>query len=61
MCCHAQLLADAARRPGDPVVEAGPEEIAASKAEMGTPEMGWFSLAALIEDEEYFSQGDHKL
>ncbi|GMK59774.1 hypothetical protein CspeluHIS016_0803800 [Cutaneotrichosporon spelunceum] len=61
MCCQAQLLADAARRPGDPVVEAGPEEIASTKAEMGTPEMGWFSLAAYIEEEEWHSQGDHKL
>jgi hypothetical protein len=46
MCCQAQLLADAARRPTDPIVEAGPEEIASTKAEMGTPEMGWFSLAS---------------
>ncbi|WOO83193.1 Decarboxylase NovR [Vanrija pseudolonga] len=61
MCCQAQLLADAARRPTDPIVEAGPEEIASTKAEMGTPEMGWFSLAQYIEDEEYYSQGEHKL
>lgn len=61
MCCKAQLLADAARRPDDPMVVAGPEEIASTKAEMGTPEMGWFSLAAYIEEEEYASQGDHKL
>ncbi|BEI93501.1 uncharacterized protein CcaverHIS019_0511290 [Cutaneotrichosporon cavernicola] len=61
MCCQAQLLADAARRPDDPVVEAGPDEIASTKAEMGTPEMGWFSLAAYIEEEEWHSQGDHKL
>lgn len=61
MCCKAQLLADAARRPTDPMVEAGPEEIAATKAEMGTPEMGWFSLAAYVEEEEEHSQGKHKL
>lgn len=61
MCCQAQLLADAARRPNDPMVEAGSEEIASSKAEMGTAEMGWFSLAAYIEEEEWHSQGDHKL
>ncbi|WVQ95298.1 hypothetical protein IAU59_002393 [Kwoniella sp. CBS 9459] len=60
MCCQAQLLADAARRPTDPIVEAGPEEIASTKAEMGTPEMGWFSLAAYIEEEEYHSNGAHK-
>ncbi|OCF41069.1 hypothetical protein I317_05080 [Kwoniella heveanensis CBS 569] len=60
MCCQAQLLADAARRPTDPVVEAGPEEIASTKAEMGTPEMGWFSLAAYMEEEEYHSNGAHK-
>ncbi|OCF57850.1 hypothetical protein L486_05315 [Kwoniella mangroviensis CBS 10435] len=59
MCCHAQLLADAARRPTDPVVEAGPEEIASTKREMGSSEMGWFSLAAYIEEEEYHSGGRH--
>jgi hypothetical protein len=61
MCCQAQLLVDAARRPTDPVVEAGPEEIASTKLEIGSPEMGWFSLAAYIEEEEYHSQGAHKL
>jgi hypothetical protein len=61
MCCHAQLLADAARRPTDPLIEAGPDEIASTKAEMGTPEMGWFSLAAYIEEEEQASGGEHKL
>ena len=60
MCCHAQLLADAARRPSDPLVQAGPEEIASTKAEMGSPEMGWFSLAAYVEEEERASQGEHK-
>jgi len=61
MCCKAQLLADAARRADDVMVVAGPEEIAATKAEMGTPEMGWFSLAAYVEEEEWHSNGDHKL
>ncbi|WWC71191.1 uncharacterized protein I206_105144 [Kwoniella pini CBS 10737] len=61
MCCQAQLLADAARRPDDKVVEAGPDEIQSTKGEMGTPEMGWFSLAAYIEEEEYHSGGRHKL
>ncbi|WWD19994.1 hypothetical protein CI109_104467 [Kwoniella shandongensis] len=60
MCCQAQLLADAARRPTDELVVAGPEEIASTKAEIGTPEMGWFSLAAYVEEEEYHSQGAHK-
>lgn len=61
MCCHAQLLHDAARREGDQVVHAGPEEIASTKAEMGTGEMGWFSLAAYIEEEEWHSNGHHKM
>ena len=61
MSCHAQLLADAARRPGDKMIVAGPEQIASTKAEMGTPEMGWFSLAAYIEEEEFYSGGHHKL
>ncbi|WVR09293.1 hypothetical protein IAU60_006358 [Kwoniella sp. DSM 27419] len=61
MCCQAQLLADAARRPTDPVVEAGPEEIASTKAEIGTPEMGWFQLAAYMEEEEWHSKGHHRL
>ncbi|WRT68779.1 uncharacterized protein IL334_005759 [Kwoniella shivajii] len=60
MCCQAQLLADAARRPTDPVIEAGPDEIASTKREMGSSEMGWFSLAAYIEEEEYHSNGQHK-
>jgi hypothetical protein len=61
MCCQAQLLADSARRPTDPIVQAGPDEIASTKAEMGTPEMGWFSLAAYVEEEERHSCGEHKL
>jgi hypothetical protein len=60
MCCQAQLLHDAAKRPTDQVVFAGPEEIASTKAEIATPEMGWFSLAAYIEEEEWHSQGHHK-
>ncbi|KAK8849374.1 hypothetical protein IAR55_004706 [Kwoniella newhampshirensis] len=60
MCCQAQLLADAARRPTDQLVTAGPDEIASTKQEMGSPEMGWFSLAAYVEEEEYHSQGAHK-
>jgi ribulose-5-phosphate 4-epimerase/fuculose-1-phosphate aldolase len=59
--CQAQILADSARRPTDPLIVAGPEEIASTKAEMGTAEMGWFSLAAYIEEEEYYSNGHHKL
>lgn len=58
--CQAQLLADAARRSTDELIVAGPEEIASTKAEMGTAEMGWFSLAAYIEEEEFFSNGHHK-
>jgi hypothetical protein len=61
MCCQAQLLHDAAKRDTDKVVFAGPEEIASTKAEIGTPEMAWFSLAAYIEEEEWYSQGHHKL
>lgn len=61
MCCHAQLLHDAARRESDQVVHAGPEEIASTKAEMGTSEMGWFSLAAYIEEEEWYSKGHHTM
>lgn len=60
MCCQAQLLHDAARRSTDNIVFAGAEEIASTKAEIGTPEMGWFSLAAYIEEEEWYSQGHHK-
>jgi len=41
-------------------VFAGAEEIASTKAEIATPEMGWFSLAAYIEEEEWHSQGHHK-
>lgn len=60
MCCQAQLLHDAAKRDTDKVVSAGAEEIASTKAEIGTPEMGWFQLAAYIEEEEWHSQGRHK-
>lgn len=60
-CCKAQLLADAARRPDDKIEFIGKEEIEATKAEVGTPEMGWFQLAPAIEDELYYSQGDHAL
>jgi hypothetical protein len=60
MCCQTQLLHDAAKRSTDNVVFAGAEEIASTKAEIGTPEMGWFSLAAYIEEEEWHSQGHHK-
>jgi hypothetical protein len=60
MCCQTQLLHDAAKRSTDNVVFAGADEIASTKAEIGTPEMGWFSLAAYIEEEEWHSQGHHK-
>lgn len=59
--CQAQILADSARRSTDELIVAGPEEIASTKAEMGTAEMGWFSLAAYIEEEEFYSNGHHKL
>ncbi|KIY64052.1 arad-like aldolase/epimerase [Cylindrobasidium torrendii FP15055 ss-10] len=61
MCCKAQLLADAALRPGEEYVVASEAHILASKHEMGSPEMGWFSLAAYIDEEEHHSQGAHKL
>jgi len=61
MCCKAQLIADAALRPGETLLGVGPEEMTSTKAEMGTPEMGWLSLAAYIEEEEWHSQGDHRL
>lgn len=61
MCCQAQLLHDAARREGDKVVYAGMEEITSTQAEIGTPEMGWFSLAAYVEEEEWHSKGHHKM
>jgi hypothetical protein len=61
MCCHAQLLADAARRPTDPIVTAGPDEIASTKAELSSSEMGWFQLAGYVEEEEEWSGGKHKL
>lgn len=61
MCCHAQLLADSALRKGESLISAGPEEIASTKAEIGSAEMGWFCLKAYEEEEEWFSKGDHKL
>lgn len=61
MCCKAQLLADAARRQTDRLVFAGATEILSTKKEMGSPEMGWFSLAAYIEEEEHHSNGTHRL
>lgn len=61
MCCKAQLLADAALRPGEAFTMAGEAEILSTKDEMGSAEMGWFSLAAYVEEEEAHSQGAHRL
>lgn len=61
MCCKAQLLADAALRNGESFQTAGLGEILSTKEEMGSPEMGWFSLAAYVEEEEERSKGRHKL
>ncbi len=60
MCCQAQLLVDAAKRPGDAIATPGPAEIASTQREIGTPEMGWFCMAAYIEEEEAASGGDHR-
>jgi hypothetical protein len=32
-----------------------------TKAELGTPEIGWLNCASMMEDEEVYSGGAHKL
>jgi hypothetical protein len=68
-CCKAQLLLDSAlgRHPDGSgalhpsVVPVGDAEVEHSKAEMGMPETGWFSMSPYIEDMEWESKGDHLL
>jgi hypothetical protein len=70
MCCRAQLLVDAAsHRSSGPagvdlpqgVIRVGDEECEGTKQELGTAEMGWFSMGPYIEDEIWESKGDHLL
>ncbi|KAJ3886155.1 class II aldolase/adducin N-terminal [Lentinula edodes] len=61
MCAKAQILADSALRPGDKFVFAKEKNILDTREEIGSPEMGWFCLAAYVEEEEWYSKGDHTL
>ncbi|KAJ3819547.1 class II aldolase/adducin N-terminal [Lentinula raphanica] len=61
MCAKAQILADSALRPGEKFVFAEEQNILDTREEIGTPEMGWFCLAAYVEEEEWHSRGEHKL
>lgn len=59
MCCKAQVLFDSMGDKGKVVV--GDEEAKSTMEEIGSPEMGWFSMGPYIEDELWASQGDHLL
>ncbi|KAJ3782200.1 class II aldolase/adducin N-terminal [Lentinula aff. detonsa] len=61
MCAKAQILADSALRPGEKFVFAQEQNILDTREEIGSPEMGWFCLAAYVEEEEWHSKGEHKL
>ncbi|KAJ3849640.1 class II aldolase/adducin N-terminal [Lentinula lateritia] len=61
MCAKAQILADSALRPGEKFVLAKEKNILDTREEIGSPEMGWFCLAAYVEEEEWYSKGDHTL
>lgn len=61
VCAKAQILADSALRPGEKFVFAEKNNILETRDEIGSPEMGWFCLAAYVEEEEWYSKGEHKL
>jgi len=60
MCCKAQILSDSMGRSAE-AIRVGDEECASTREEIGTPEMGWYSMGPYIEDEIWSSQGDHLL
>jgi len=66
MLCKSQLLFDSATHRSGPefpagAIRVGDEELAATKAELGTPEMGWFQMGPYIEEEMWHSRGEHLL
>jgi len=60
MCCHAQLLADAALAPGQKPLFVSDEARTYTAREIGSPEMGWLSFAGYYEREEFESGGEFK-